>query len=53
MIIKIAPVWYQTLTLVTNNEVVNNLNEIMVQVRLKDHLANWKVLCSNSIYVLW
>lgn len=48
LLVKIVPVWYQTLTLVTNNEVVNNLNEIMVRVRLKDHLVNWKILLSDS-----
>lgn len=42
MIIKIAPVWYRAITLVTDKNVINILNEIMVKVRLENQIFIWK-----------
>lgn len=42
LLIKIAPLWYHTITSVGNNEVVKTLNQIMVQVRLENQIFIWK-----------
>jgi hypothetical protein len=42
LLLKIAPLWYHTITFVGNNEVVKTLNEIMVQVRLENQIFIWK-----------
>lgn len=42
LLIKIAPVWYHTTTTVTNTQIMRNLNEIMVEVRLQHHVSEWR-----------
>ena len=42
MLIKIAPMWYHTITIVSDTHLVRYLNEIMAKVRLQSHLSEWR-----------
>ena len=42
MLIKIAPMWYHTITIVSDTHLVRYLNEIMAKVRLQSHLSAWR-----------
>ena len=41
-LIKIAPVWYHTITTVSDTQIMRNLNEIMAKVRLQSHLSEFR-----------
>ena len=42
LLIKIAPMWYHTIITVSDTQVMRNLNEIMVEVRLQHHVSEWQ-----------
>lgn len=52
LLIKIAPVWYHTTTTVTNTQIMRNLNEIMVEVRLQHHVSEWQQIFVKSCKTL-